>query len=74
MYVAAGRTWRINPRYAIPAAIYRVVALWNRCQSGMGGLGHLPCAGAMNDQPNWLLEAFRILDDENETINAEKRP
>lgn len=72
MYQVGGRAWRINPRYAIPAAYYRVVSLWNRCQSGMGGLAHLPCAGSMNDQPNWLLEAFRVLDDENDAISKER--
>jgi hypothetical protein len=56
------RVFAINPIYAIPAAIFHIVSLWNRCQSGMGGLAQLPDAGGLNNQAAWLVEAFAILD------------
>lgn len=67
--MAGGRTWRINPKFSVPARIYHVVKLWHRCQGGMGGLVQLPEAGGINDQPAWLMGAFGILD----AAQAEKR-
>ena len=52
--------WWRNPRHLLPAAWFRVVALWRQSQGGMGR-GWLPQAGGINDQPAWLLDAFGIL-------------
>jgi hypothetical protein len=60
-WLAGGRSWAVNPRYAIPPAYFHVVRLWNRCASGMGGFAQLPEPGGVNAQPAWLMEAFGIL-------------
>jgi hypothetical protein len=44
--------------------------LWNRARGGMAR-GWLPGAGGVNDQPNWLLGAFDVLDAEDARL-AEK--
>ena len=36
--------------------------VWSLCQSGMGGLAHLPFAGGAAEQPVKLLDAFAVLD------------
>jgi hypothetical protein len=58
----AGRPvkWWHNPRHLLPPTWRRVVELYFRSRGGMG-VGWLPEAGGVNDQPAWLLAAFNIL-------------
>lgn len=71
-WLVGGRPWRRNPRHAIPAGIFHIVRLWARCRGGMGGAGHLPEPGGINQQPAWLLAAFRICDDADHEIDKRK--
>ncbi|WP_338661777.1 hypothetical protein VQH23_16270 [Pararoseomonas sp. SCSIO 73927] len=68
LYHPSGGDWivgaterRRNPRLTLPAVYNHVVRLWARCRGGMGA-GLLPEAGGVNDQPNWLMKAFALLD------------
>lgn len=52
--------WRGNPARAVPPGAQHVVRLFYRHRGGMAP-GPMPEAGGVNDQPAWILEAFRTL-------------
>lgn len=53
--------WAENPRRVIREDFFEVVTLWRLSRSGLGGIGALPEAGGLLDQPAWLLDAFDVL-------------
>ena len=55
------RPWLLNPRHCISPAAFHIVRLWARTRGGMGGSGPLPEPGGINQQPNWLMAAFGVL-------------
>ena len=48
-----------------------MISAWRHSQGGMGR-GWLPVAGGLNDQPAWLLGAFRILSAEEARLDKLK--
>nr|WP_298685227.1 hypothetical protein [uncultured Dongia sp.] len=38
-----------------------MVELYQLCRGGMGEMARLPDAGGVNDQCNWLMEAFGVI-------------
>lgn len=45
--------------------------LWRLYQGG-DGVGHLPDAGGVNDQPAWLLEAFAVMDGAEHELKTDR--
>lgn len=62
--------WWTNPRLLLREAWFAVIGAWRATQGGMGGRGWLPEPGGLNQQPAWLVSAFRVLDAEDARIQA----
>lgn len=53
--------WPQNPAWIVPEPYRELVRLWALCRRPEGGYAGWPDPGGLNDQPAWLVDAFRQL-------------
>lgn len=59
-WIVGDKEYTENPSYFIPHHVQAALDFWLKCRAG--GQRLLPYAGAVADQPAWMLDVFTFLD------------